>query len=189
MSYLERILTGTSISKTQDPHSHHQQLLTTCPRFLQCLHPYLPILGKRDPDECYDASPILFWVILYITCRRYTKDRIFFKALVDHIEKDIWKAVSAAVTTLETVHAVLFLCAWPLPNLRLLIDPSTNLISLITSGAMLLGVQTGRGSSKEFCVGGRRECIFSEEEAASTWFACCSLSTKYVLYDTYKSTP
>ena len=141
-------------------------------RFLQCLHPYLPILAKRDPDECYDASPILFWVILYITCRRYTKDRVFFQALVDHVEKDIWKAVSATITTLETVHAVLFLCAWPLPNLRLLIDPSTNLVSLITSGAMLLGVQTGRGSSKEFCVGGRRECIFSDEEAASTWFAC-----------------
>ncbi|KAM3431248.1 hypothetical protein MY4824_007255 [Beauveria thailandica] len=148
-------------------------------KFLQYFHPALPILRKRDPDECYGASPILFWVIIYVTCRRYTKDRVFFRALVDHVEKDISITLMDPVMTLETAHAALFLCSWPLPVIRLLTDSSTTYISIVMTGIMMIGVHTGRGSHKQFCVGTRRKGgIFTDEEAASTWMACCVLAEK-----------
>ncbi|KAM3427673.1 hypothetical protein NHJ13734_008898 [Beauveria thailandica] len=150
-------------------------------KFLQYFHPALPILRKRDPDECYGASPILFWVIIYVTCRRYTKDRVFFRALVDHVEKDISKTLMDPVMTLETAHAALFLCSWPLPVIRLLTDSSTTYISIVMTGIMMIGVHTGRGSHKQFCVGTRRKGgIFTDEEAASTWMACCVLAEKFL---------
>ncbi|KAM3502611.1 hypothetical protein MY10362_004738 [Beauveria mimosiformis] len=150
-------------------------------KFLQCFHPALPILRKRDPDECYEASPILFWVIIYVTCRRYTKDRVFFRALVDHVEKDISITLMDPVMTLETAHAALFLCSWPLPVIRLLTDSSTTYISIVMTGIMMIGVHTGRGSHKQFCVGTRRKGgIFTDEEAASTWMACCVLAQKFL---------
>ncbi|KAJ3492495.1 hypothetical protein NLG97_g5352 [Lecanicillium saksenae] len=147
-------------------------------KFLQCFHPALPILQKRDPDECYDASPILFWVVLYVTCRRYTKDRVFFRALVNFIEKDIAQTLIDPVMTLETAHAALFLCAWPLPVIRLLTDSSTTYISIVMTGIMMLGAHTGRGNHKQFCAGTRKGFVFSDEEAASTWMACCMLAQK-----------
>ncbi|KAM3560279.1 hypothetical protein MY1884_003027 [Beauveria asiatica] len=105
-------------------------------KFLQCFHPALPILRKRDPDECYGA-----------------------------------------IMTLETAHAALFLCSWPLPVIRLLTDSSTTYISIVMTGIMMIGVHTGRGSHKQFCVGTRRKGgIFTDEEAASTWMACCVLA-------------
>ncbi|EJP69249.1 Zn(II)2Cys6 transcriptional activator [Beauveria bassiana ARSEF 2860] len=150
-------------------------------KFLQCFHPALPILRKRDPDECYEASPILFWVIIYVTCRRYTKDRVFFRALVDHVEKEISITLMDPVMTLETAHAALFLCSWPLPVIRLLTDSSTTYISIVMTGIMMIGVHTGRGSHKQFCVGTRRKGgIFTDEEAASTWMACCVLAQKFL---------
>ncbi|KGQ05471.1 Putative transcription factor SEF1 [Beauveria bassiana D1-5] len=149
-------------------------------KFLQCFHPALPILRKRDPDECYEASPILFWVIIYVTCRRYTKDRVFFRALVDHVEKEISITLMDPVMTLETAHAALFLCSWPLPVIRLLTDSSTTYISIVMTGIMMIGVHTGRGSHKQFCVGTRRKGgIFTDEEAASTWMACCVLAQNH----------
>ncbi|TQW03198.1 hypothetical protein V2A60_008965 [Cordyceps javanica] len=147
-------------------------------KFLQCFHPALPILRKRDPDECYEASPTLFWVIIYVTCRRYTTDRVFFRALVDYVDKDISKTLMDPVMTLETAHAALFLCAWPLPVIRLLTDSSTTYISIVMTGIMMIGVHTGRGSHKQFCVGTRKGRVFSDEEAASTWMACCVLAQK-----------
>ncbi|KAJ4153351.1 hypothetical protein LMH87_009841 [Akanthomyces muscarius] len=147
-------------------------------KFLQCFHPALPILRKRDPDECYEASPTLFWVIVYVTCRRYTKDRVFFRALVDHVEKDIAKTLIDPVMSLETAHAALFLCAWPLPVIRLLTDSSTTYVSIVMTGIMMIGAHTGRGSHKQFCVGTRKARIFTDEEASSTWMACCILAQK-----------
>ncbi|OAA58892.1 Zn(2)-C6 fungal-type DNA-binding domain protein [Cordyceps fumosorosea ARSEF 2679] len=147
-------------------------------KFLQCFHPALPILRKRDPDECYEASPTLFWVVIYVTCRRYTTDRVFFRALVDYVEKDISKALMEPAMTLETAHAALFLCAWPLPVIRLLTDTSTTYISIVMTGIMMIGAHTGRGSHKQFCIGSRKARVFSDEEAASTWVACCALAQK-----------
>lgn len=147
-------------------------------KFLQCFHPALPILRKRDPDECYEASSTLFWVVIYVTCRRYTTDRVFFRALVDYVEEDISKTLIDPAMGLETAHAALFLCAWPLPTIRLLTDSSTTYISIVMTGIMMIGVHTGRGSHKQFCVGTRKTRVFSDEEAASTWMACCVLAQK-----------
>ncbi|GJN66659.1 hypothetical protein PLICBS_000678 [Purpureocillium lilacinum] len=147
-------------------------------KFLQCYHPFVPILRKKDPDECFEASPTLFWVILYVACRRYPRDRAIFSALIDHVSRDIWQMISVPAMNLESIHALLFLCTWPLPNIRFVTDPSSMFAGIATTSAKLLGCHTGRGSHPHFSVGMRQHFQSNDEEAASTWLACCLLSQR-----------
>ncbi|KAJ6444705.1 hypothetical protein O9K51_03101 [Purpureocillium lavendulum] len=147
-------------------------------KFLQCYHPFIPILRKRDPDECFEASPTLFWVILYVACRRYPRDRAVFSALIDHVSRDIWQMISVPAMNLDSIHALLFICTWPLPNIRFVTDPSAMFAGIATTSAKLLGCHTGRGSHPHFSVGMRQHFSSTDEEAASTWFACCLLSQR-----------
>ncbi|KAK5989107.1 Protein PBN1 [Cladobotryum mycophilum] len=147
-------------------------------KFLQFFHPFLPLLRKKDPDECYQAQPMLFWVILYVTCRRYAKNEELFTMLLEHISKKIWSMLSIPALGLEEIHAILFICAWPLPTVRFATDPSSMLANVAMNASMMLGLHTGRGSNPQFCVGLRNPLTSTDEEASATWAACCILAQK-----------
>lgn len=147
-------------------------------KYLQHFHPFLPILRKKEPDECYDAQPVLFWAILYVTCRRYAKDTQLFPALVEHMTKNLWPMMSSAVLGLDEIHAILLVCAWPYPTIRFVTDPSSMLVSIAMNACMSLGLHTGRGSHPQFCVGSRHCYTSTDEEASSTWIACCLLAQR-----------
>ncbi|PNY23460.1 Uncharacterized protein TCAP_06602 [Tolypocladium capitatum] len=147
-------------------------------KFLQCYHPFIPILRKRDPDECYEASPTLFWVVLYVACRRYPRDRTIFSALIDHVGREVWLMVSAPAMNLEAIHALLFLCTWPLPNIRFVTDPSSKFAAIAMDSAKLLGCHNGRGSHPHFTVGLLQHFHATDEESSATWLACCLLAQR-----------
>lgn len=82
------------------------------------------------------------------------------------------------VMNLDAIHALLYLASWPLPSIRLVTDPSTTLVSIAMTNSMMMGLHTGRGSHREFCIGLRKYCESTNEEASSTWLACCILAQK-----------
>ncbi|KAH8125096.1 hypothetical protein FP744_10002711 [Trichoderma asperellum] len=147
-------------------------------KYLQHFHPFLPILRKKEPDECYDAQPMLFWAVLYVSCRRYAKDTQLFTALVEHMTKNLWSMMSSAVLGLDEIHAILLICAWPYPTIRFVTDPSSMLVSIAMNACTSLGLHTGRGSHPQFCVGSRHGYTSTDEEASSTWIACFLLAQK-----------
>ncbi|UKZ71423.1 uncharacterized protein TrAtP1_012378 [Trichoderma atroviride] len=147
-------------------------------KYLQHFHPFLPILRKKEPDECYDAQPVLFWAVLYVTCRRYAKDTQLFSALVEHMTKNLWPMMSSAVLGVDEIHAILLVCAWPYPTIRFVTDPSSMLVNIAMNACMSLGLHTGRGSHPQFCVGSRHCYTSTDEEASSTWIACCLLAQR-----------
>lgn len=149
-------------------------------RYLQCFHPYLPVLRKKNPDECYQACPTLFWIVIYVSCRRYAKEEHVFTSLVDQLEHDVGPLISAPAMDLETIHAILIICAWPLPTIRFVADPSLTLISAALSACLLLGLSTGRGSHPRFCIGGRQNITCTDYEASITWIFCVILAQRYV---------
>lgn len=136
------------------------------------------MVRKKDPDECYAACPTLFWAIVYVACRRYRKNEQLFNALVDHLAREIWVVVADPVKGLEAIHAILLMVSWPLPNIRLVSDPSSSLASIALNSCMILGLHLGRGAHKEFCIGARQNVTATEEEGASTWFATCMLAQR-----------
>ncbi|KAM5358712.1 hypothetical protein ACJZ2D_015055 [Fusarium nematophilum] len=147
-------------------------------KYLQCFHPYLPVLRKRDPDECYEACPTLFWAVIFVASRRYARDDHVFNVLLDRLSRDIWTLLAAVALDLEPIHAILILCAWPFPTIRFVTDPSTMLITSAFNSCMLLGLHTGRGSHPRFMIGGRQHMASTDYEASITWVFCCILVQK-----------
>ncbi|KAI8660591.1 Zn(2)-C6 fungal-type domain-containing protein [Fusarium keratoplasticum] len=147
-------------------------------KYLQCFHPYLPILRKRDPDECYAACPTLFWAVIYVASRRYARDENIFTTLVDRLNRDVYTLLAAVALDLEAIHAILIICAWPFPTIRFVTDPSPLLISVAFNSCMLLGLHTGRGSHSRFLIGGRQNLTSTDHDASVTWIFCCILSQK-----------
>ncbi|KAH6604239.1 hypothetical protein Trco_007685 [Trichoderma cornu-damae] len=134
--------------------------------------------SKKEPDECFDAQPMLFWAILYVACRRYAKDDQLFGALVEHMSKNLWTMMSSSVLGLDEIHAILLVCAWPYPTIRYVTDPSSMFATIAMNACLSLGLHTGRGSHPQFCVGSRHSYTSTDEEASSTWLACCFLAQR-----------
>jgi hypothetical protein len=143
------------------------------PRYLTLFHPFFPILRFNSPDSCFEADPALFWTVIYVACRRYSRDADLLTLFVDHLDKNVWSTAAKASSSLEAVHVLLLLCAWPLPIHRFLNDPSTTLASIAWDACIVLGLNTGRGSHANFCIGRRANVKATDYEAACTWAACC----------------
>ncbi|WYZ40065.1 hypothetical protein EsH8_IV_000406 [Colletotrichum jinshuiense] len=137
--------------------------------YFEHFHLYFPIVRSQDPDKLYKLSPILFWTIIAVSSRRYTKDAGLFPFLVENLPKEVWSAVSNPPISMSTVNALLVLCTWPLPTLRFLNDPSASYVAIAQNAALLLGLHTGRGTHPEFCIGPNRQTDITDEEACFTW--------------------
>ncbi|VZH96890.1 unnamed protein product [Fusarium fujikuroi] len=138
-------------------------------KYLQYYHPYLPILRKKDPDECFEASTTLFWTVISTACRRYAKDEQLVTVLLDSLNRDVWGLLQAITLDLESIQTLLIICTWPFPTIRFVTDPSPNFISSALNACMLLGLHTGRGSHPSFLIGGRQHMTCTDYEASITW--------------------
>ncbi|KAG9253905.1 putative C6 transcription factor [Emericellopsis atlantica] len=150
--------------------------------YLGLFHPFVPVLAKRDPDECYAASPVLFWIIIFVVTRRHRRagtSTNLFDALVEWLSKEIWTLPGSPLMGIEAVHAMLIICAWPLPTIRLVTDPSVVLSGAALNFCLSMGLHTGKGRHPEFCIGARSHFSSTDEEASCTWLMACSLAQRY----------
>jgi transcriptional regulatory protein LEU3 len=147
-------------------------------KYLQCFHPYLPILRKKDPDQCFEASPTLFWTVIFTACRRYAKSGQIVTSLLDTLNRDVWGLLRAVALDIETIHVLLIICSWPFPTIRFVTDPSPTFVSSALNACMLLGLHTGRGSHPSFLIGGRQHMTCTDYEASITWMFCCILAQR-----------
>lgn len=146
---------------------------------MQFYHPFLPILRCTDPNECYETHTTLFWTILYVSSRRFSRDVKLYAALVEELSQTPWLMLSTASATLESIHALLILCNWPLPTIRFLTDPCPSLLAVANIACMQLGLHLGLGTGADYGCGDRHNAKCTDEQAASTWLSCCMLATKY----------
>ncbi|WDK15395.1 hypothetical protein CGRA01v4_06676 [Colletotrichum graminicola] len=138
-------------------------------QYLEHFHPYFPIVRSQDPDRMYKQSPVLFWTLIAVSSRRYTRDAELFPFLAENLPREVWAAVSTPPISMSTVNALLVLCTWPLPTIRFLNDPSSSYVAIAQNAALLLGMHTGRGTHPEFCIGPNRQTDITDEEACFTW--------------------
>ncbi|KAK6208047.1 binuclear zinc transcription factor [Colletotrichum tabaci] len=136
--------------------------------YFEHFHPYFPIVRFQDPDRMYRQSPVLFWTIIAVSSRRYTRDAGLFPFLVENLPREVWAAVSAPPISMSTINALLVLCAWPLPTIRFLNDPSSSYVAIAQNAALGLGLHTGR-NHPEFCIGMHRQTDITDEEACFAW--------------------
>lgn len=154
-------------------------------KYFEDFHPYLPIVRIKEPDAVYKSGPILFWIIIVTACRRYARGDEVYPFLIDAVKTEVWDSVSDPPLSLATINALLVLCAWPLPTIRFIKDPSAIYSSLLMNSCYLLGIHTGRGDypARTFPM---YPLSVSDEEAVYTW-AGYNIITQRV--STYGGTP
>ncbi|KAI1105940.1 hypothetical protein F4804DRAFT_90894 [Jackrogersella minutella] len=137
-------------------------------KYFECYHPYMPILRLRDPNKCYESSPLLFWTIIYIASRRYAKSPTLFPFLLDAIKKDAYSTINNWPLSLPSINALILLCAWIFPDVRFVNDPCALFTGAVMNAILQLGIHCGKGGHPEYSHGVFQNS-FSDEEAAFTW--------------------
>ena len=149
-------------------------------RYFDHFHPYFPVLRLRDPDKCYRDSPFLFWVVVYVAATRYPRDGDALAFLVEHVAREAPALLAAWPLGLAATNALLILCAWPLPTVRVLSDPSLMYAPVALAACMALGLHTGSGGHREFPLPLRAAAGVSDEEARHTWAGANIITQRYV---------
>ncbi|EXJ68829.1 uncharacterized protein A1O5_07761 [Cladophialophora psammophila CBS 110553] len=112
--------------------------------------PYLPIFdNKLHPNDCHAASPFLFWTIVVIGSRRYSKDPTLILLLAPKVLDLAKGAIFSLERVLPTIQALVLLCTWQMP-----IDTLQKDITPQLAGAMIqLAINVGLhvyGSVQDF---------------------------------------
>lgn len=128
----------------------------------------MPIIRHRNPDQCYDACPLLFWTIVYIASRRYARGSTTLPFLLDAVKKEFNAAISLFPLSLNHINALILICSWCFLDVRFIKDPGSLFSGVAMSSCLILGIQLGKGKHKEFTVGAF-QTDFTDEEATFTW--------------------
>lgn len=84
-------------------------------RFFDKNLPYVPIFDtKVNPDDCYRASPFLFWAIV-TTGARKSENPTLILTLAPKVMDLAKLAIFASERYLPTIQALILMCTWPIP--------------------------------------------------------------------------
>jgi transcriptional regulatory protein LEU3 len=110
------------------------------PRFMTQYAPKLYIFDESlDPNGYHSNSPLLFWTIVAVGARRYSKDPTVFSLLRSRVLELVQSTILSQEDKLCTIQAFLLLCIWPMPVNTMFKD-----ISPLLAGAMInLAVSVG----------------------------------------------
>ena len=104
-------------------------------------HPFVPLLDTfKPPEEYYNMSKLLFWVLISVAARRYGPNRSLFTSLTKPVSDLMWQCISDVPQSYNIVKALCLLCTWPFPVSSTSSDPTFMLCSLAMSISMQLGL-------------------------------------------------
>ncbi|KAI1026519.1 hypothetical protein LB503_013555 [Fusarium chuoi] len=137
---------------------------------------------RTSLSEYSQSSPHLFWTIILCSCHMHPKHAHMYSSIVTEHEAMLSATVLRAPLTIEMMHALLCLCLWPVPKLRLWQDLSWGYIGLVVNSAMqlnchlpsnpLLNMHLRRNAS--------RRAVPNIDAAVrdTTWLACFEMNTR-----------
>ncbi|KAI0439290.1 hypothetical protein F4803DRAFT_531810 [Xylaria telfairii] len=137
-------------------------------KYFEFYHLYMPVVRHRDPNKCFETCPLLFWTIIYVGSRRYAKSTSLVPFLSEEIRRQVFATLGDIPLSLHTINAVILICSWVFPGVRLVNEPSAILSSAITNAALLSGIHTGKGGHPEYSHGAFQN-NYTDEEATYTW--------------------
>ncbi|KAE9369652.1 hypothetical protein N431DRAFT_427821 [Stipitochalara longipes BDJ] len=109
--------------------------------FFEHYHPFFPLIHPdHSPDRVYESSALLFWAIISIASRRHAEKSTVLGLLAKSVQKLMWSTISAPPLTITAIQALLLLCMWPFPDLRIWSDNSLFLSSIAVNSAMHMGL-------------------------------------------------
>ncbi|KAJ6134731.1 hypothetical protein N7523_001053 [Penicillium sp. IBT 18751x] len=85
--------------------------------FFRYYAPFLPILDPRTrPNTYYAQSPFLFWAIIGVACRAYSRNPTLLMALARSIMEMALLSTLSVSPPSNTIQGILLLLTWPFPK-------------------------------------------------------------------------
>jgi hypothetical protein len=132
---------GPIFKRLEDVALTHERAQDLHRRFFNLFHPFLPFLNPdRTPDEYFHRAPLLFWAIMAIGSRHYSKEPELFSNLSGAVMRLVWSTVAEVPQNYHVVKALILLCAWPLPTSSTSTDPTFILCGIMMQTAMQIGL-------------------------------------------------
>src|SRR5690349_12335300 len=106
-----------SFSSCKYPGNPCQSVLTlTRSRYFRDYANFMPILDpSMSPNACYALSPFLFWTIVGVASRSYSRNPTLLGFLPAKIHNMALLTLNSTVT-LQIVQGLLLLLCWPFPK-------------------------------------------------------------------------
>ncbi|KAI0481555.1 hypothetical protein F4859DRAFT_424922 [Xylaria cf. heliscus] len=137
-------------------------------KYFEFYHPYMPVVRHKDPNKCFETCPLLFWTIIYVGSRRYAKSTSLVPFLSEEIRRQVFAALGDLPMSLHTINAIILICSWVFPKVRLVNEPSALLSNAIVNAALLSGIHTGKGGHPQYSHGAFQN-NYTDEAATYTW--------------------
>jgi hypothetical protein len=118
-------------------------------------------------NNLHQSSPLLFWTIILITSHHPDN-------LVEPYRTLLARHLLQTVRSIQTIHALLLFCLWPIPVRKQLLDSSWNYCGFALSAAIRMGLHQSDATW---------EYDFSQFSAQDmeirrrTWLGCYIVST------------
>lgn len=154
----------------------HDRVQELFQHFFTFYHPFIPFLDStRTPDEYYQSSPLLFWVMISVATRRY--DSTLLTSLAAPLSELLWKTLAEVPQSYLVVKALCILCTWPLPISSTSSDPTFMLSGLMMQIAMQIGMHRPSHAQDftKFKVELREEEL---KDRVRTWATCNAVAQR-----------
>lgn len=132
---------------------------------------HLPILdSSRSPDAYYELSSTLFWAIVGVASRAYTKKPVLLDSLRRRVQDLAIDSLKMAAT-MECVQALLLVVSWPFPRGGATLSPTFSLSGALIHVAMGVGLHIP-AAGQEFTKVRLRLTEEDIRQRAETWAYC-----------------
>lgn len=151
--------------------------------FFQQYAPFLPILNpETTPNVYYTQSPFLFWSIVGIASRTYSKNPTLLTALARNINEMALLSIVSGSSAWHCIQGLLLVLTWPFPKDATMADVTFPLSGMLLHIAMQNGLHIPM-SSHEFS---KRKRLPAPSEAemirrSELWAHCVIVYQRYVL--------
>lgn len=131
-------------------------------------------------SDLLTRSPLLFWTIILIASQDITRFAAIYQQVVAEHEGLLSPILHRAIQQIETIHALLLLCLWPIPQSRHFHNPAWNYVGLSISAAMQLSCHMPLSATKTEGWRGLGHVTANElsiADQARTWLGCFWVGT------------
>ncbi|PVI04715.1 hypothetical protein DM02DRAFT_160539 [Periconia macrospinosa] len=135
---------GQTLSRALDGYVVDAKRIDDCfALFFSQYHTLLPVLDSsmspQSPNEFYDLSPFLFWVIIVTGSRQYHEDPSILDRISQLITPLAFSSMALRSTPIPVIQGLLILCTWRLPTNSMYKD----MTHMLCGAAVHLATQIG----------------------------------------------
>jgi hypothetical protein len=127
-------------------------------------------------SDLLTRSPLLFWTIILVASQDHAQYAAIYQEVVAEHEGLLSPILQRTIQQMETIHALLLLCMWPIPQSRHFYNPAWNYVGLVINAAMQLSCHSPLGPSSKTDgwkgLGHIAADELSTADQSRTWLGC-----------------